>query len=267
MKSKFRNISVILLVLYIFGFLFVLAQLYYRFPEKLIANLSKLNYNDLSVINSEIFIYLKLLTVSFFVGLLAIVLSIFSRGTDAVLVVEKEVLLSPDGNEKKSEDLVVNEKVFSVLLDSFDDKEDSEEKMKKYLHAVCSEFNMVLGVLYQVDKEEAKCLSTYAFSTIDNRKMDFQKGEGFVGQVLIKKKFLRVANIPEAYTKIITGLGESLPRDLLFIPVLSEEKIVCVLELASFEQLSQENISYIQNVGKKLFEGNLKNEPLAVINA
>lgn len=66
-------------------------------------------------------------------------------------------------------------------------------------------------------------------------KMNFDQGirfgEGVLGQVAINKETV-VLNLPADYIKISSSLGESIPRYLQVIPLLADDEIVGVMELA-----------------------------------
>ena len=50
-----------------------------------------------------------------------------------------------------------------------------------------------------------------------------------------KKKGLFLSNVPGNYIKINSGLGEAKPANLIILPVLFENKVKAVIELASLD--------------------------------
>ena len=260
MKNKFRNTSIVLMVVYIFGFLFVLSQLFYQLPEEIISSLPKLNFNDLPAINKNLTIYLKAFGLLFFLGLFSILGLLFSLGSSNVLVVEKERIVSMDKkNKENSESNLAFGSLsnFESLLSNT--RADYNEKIDMYFKMLCVDFDFSQGLLYKVidQGKSAECVSSFAYCEVENREMKFEKGDGFVGQVLKDHKPLQVKDIPEKYVKVITGLGESYPTSLLFVPILQEGNVTFVLELASFHKLEDTVIAYIQNSGEKLLNAHV----------
>ena len=48
-------------------------------------------------------------------------------------------------------------------------------------------------------------------------------------------KSILVTNAPADYVKVTSGLGESLPVNLMVLPILFEEQVLAVIELASVQ--------------------------------
>ena len=60
-------------------------------------------------------------------------------------------------------------------------------------------------------------------------------GEGLVGQCASERHSLAYRDVPPGFWRIESGLGQALPRSLLLCPVMRNEMLVGVLELASME--------------------------------
>jgi HAMP domain-containing protein/CheY-like chemotaxis protein/signal transduction histidine kinase len=95
------------------------------------------------------------------------------------------------------------------------------------------------GVFYIADKEDdvtLKLLASYAFT---DGKQQFKLGEGLVGQCAFEKKKINLSNVPPDYVRVSSGLGDAPPRSIIVLPVLFEGQVNAVIELASFERLSE----------------------------
>jgi len=110
------------------------------------------------------------------------------------------------------------------------------------------------GVIYIVNQDnKLKLAGSYAFRERKNILAEIALGEGLVGQCAKEKKVILLTKVPHDYIEINSALGEQLPMNLLLLPVLFEQKIMAVIELASFELFSQEQqeilIQIAQNLG------------------
>ncbi len=96
------------------------------------------------------------------------------------------------------------------------------------------------AVLYTVDARDddphLRFLAGYAYNS--NRQIEFRLGEGLVGQCAQEGKKIMVNEVPQDYVPVISGLGEAAPKNVIILPVLFEEQVKGVIELASLENFS-----------------------------
>ena len=64
-------------------------------------------------------------------------------------------------------------------------------------------------------------------------------GEGLVGQAAVEAKPILVEDVPADYIKISSGLGEAPPRNIIVLPVIFEDQVLGVIELASLHAVSE----------------------------
>ncbi|HZN89234.1 MAG TPA: HAMP domain-containing protein [Thermoleophilaceae bacterium] len=100
------------------------------------------------------------------------------------------------------------------------------------------------GAFFLADHEdetpqyELRLLASYGYmrrKAVSNR---FKPGEGLVGQAALEKKPILISDPPDDYVRVSSGLGEATPRNIIVIPVLFEEQVLAVIELASFRSFS-----------------------------
>ena len=75
-------------------------------------------------------------------------------------------------------------------------------------------------------------------------------GQGLVGQTYLEKKTTLLTNIPDQYVIITSGLGEATPANLLLIPLIFNEQVMGVLELASFTTWPPYQVDFLESVGE-----------------
>lgn len=80
----------------------------------------------------------------------------------------------------------------------------------------------------------------------------YKRGEGLVGQAAIEKRVFLIENIPADSMRIETGLTMVKPVNILIIPLNTTEETLAVIELASINAFTEEELEYIENVRDKL---------------
>jgi len=126
-------------------------------------------------------------------------------------------------------------------------------------------------ILQQVDDTQSAKLnlfSAYGYRTDKNIPTEFAIGEGLVGQVAFEKERIILSNIPSNYIKISSGLGRAKPANLIILPVLFENKVKAVIELASLDEFSETHLDFLgqltESIGIVLntIEANTRTEEL-----
>jgi CheY-like chemotaxis protein/methyl-accepting chemotaxis protein len=100
-----------------------------------------------------------------------------------------------------------------------------------------------IGALYLADEEQGlRLVGSYAYATRKGNRNTFALGEGLVGQAALEKRSIVFTDVPEDYIAIASGLGETLPRQILVTPFLYEGEVKGLIELgmvAAFTDLQR----------------------------
>ncbi|MFD5394553.1 HAMP domain-containing protein, partial [Streptomyces sp. NPDC127097] len=70
-------------------------------------------------------------------------------------------------------------------------------------------------------------------------------GWGLITQAAMEKKRIVVEAVPPDYITISSGLGASAPASIVILPVLFEDQVLGVIELASFSRFSEVHLAFI----------------------
>ncbi len=113
--------------------------------------------------------------------------------------------------------------------------------------------NSQVGGIYLLNEEKPEDLhlELKAFYAYDRQKFSEQKiypGENLVGQCFLEKDTIFITDIPANYIKISSGLGKENPKSILLVPLILNEKVYGVLELASVDIFSKNRIEFIERI-------------------
>ena len=112
-----------------------------------------------------------------------------------------------------------------------------------------------LFILSQDDEQEKAYLELIACYAYERKKY-LQKrveiGEGLLGQVYLEKEYIYLTDVPQNYVHITSGLGQSTPESLLLVPLVINEEVFGVLELASFREFKAYQIEFLNKLGESI---------------
>ncbi|HKB31047.1 MAG TPA: HAMP domain-containing protein, partial [Streptosporangiaceae bacterium] len=72
----------------------------------------------------------------------------------------------------------------------------------------------------------------------------FAFGEGLVGQAAVEGKPILITRVPTGYITVGSGLGEAAPASIAVLPILFEDQVLGVLELASLQQFTDTHMAF-----------------------
>ncbi|WP_274912893.1 HAMP domain-containing protein [Streptomyces sp. WZ-12] len=80
----------------------------------------------------------------------------------------------------------------------------------------------------------------------------FRPGETLIGTAAEEGRTILVENVPSGYLKIASGLGEAPPANVIVLPVLFEDKVLGVIELASFQPFTQIQKDFLSQIAEMI---------------
>ncbi|MCZ8512737.1 HAMP domain-containing protein [Paenibacillus filicis] len=97
-----------------------------------------------------------------------------------------------------------------------------------------------------------KLFASYAYQQRKHLASEFRAGQGLVGQCLIEKQRILLTNVPNDYVMISSGLGESTPLNIVLLPIIFEDQVLAVLELASFRAFSEIDVAFFDQLTESI---------------
>jgi len=114
-----------------------------------------------------------------------------------------------------------------------------------------------LGALFLLNDDNPsdprlEMVSSYAYNKRKFMERSFRIGEGLVGQAALELEAILVNQIPENYLMLASGLGEAPPSSLLLVPLISNNQLYGVIEIASFNRFEPHEIEFIRQLGENI---------------
>jgi HAMP domain-containing protein/CheY-like chemotaxis protein/predicted transcriptional regulator len=114
--------------------------------------------------------------------------------------------------------------------------------------------NAQQGVIYQTESHaETEDLSGLvllsAFANVhDGYRREVGVGEGLIGQCASEKRRMLITELPETAVPIRSGLFETVPRNVIVLPVLFEDRVKAVIELASLSNFTASHLAFLDQL-------------------
>jgi GAF domain-containing protein/HAMP domain-containing protein len=110
------------------------------------------------------------------------------------------------------------------------------------------------GAMYLVDENDNSLdrIATYAYGKkkFINEKLSIE--DGLLGQCYQEKESIYLKEVPKDFIKITSGLGEAPPNNILITPLKTREKVVGLIELASFNVFEKHEIEFVQKMSESI---------------
>ncbi|RYY74923.1 MAG: response regulator [Gammaproteobacteria bacterium] len=129
------------------------------------------------------------------------------------------------------------------------------------------------GVFYMMDdarNKESRLRMIAAYGYRSSRKLptSFLPGEGLVGQCAVEKQRIWLTDVPRDYIQVSSGLGSATPTNIVVLPILFEQEVKAVIEIASLDRFTETHLSFLdqlmESIGAVLntIEANSRTESL-----
>lgn len=144
------------------------------------------------------------------------------------------------------------------------------ELAQKFLAQLAPKVHLGHGVfyLYEEENKRLRLLGSYAYRERKHLDHYFELGQGLIGQCALEMEPIIIADPPEDYVRIGSSLGEAVPRTIAVFPVIRNNRLLAVIELATFERFGDmeqailDGLMPILAMSLEILERNVKTQQL-----
>jgi len=164
-----------------------------------------------------------------------------------------------EANQRKQKEEWMNEHLNhfnEVLRQQFKNIEDFSSRL---LAEVVHELGAIQGGMFllndetlPVEQQKLEMVACYAYNRHKRLQREVRPGEGLVGQVYLEGDTVNLREIPENYLLLSSGWGETEARNILIVPLKTNDITIGVLELASLTPFSEEQIALAEKVAQSI---------------
>jgi HAMP domain-containing protein/CheY-like chemotaxis protein/signal transduction histidine kinase len=111
--------------------------------------------------------------------------------------------------------------------------------------------NAQLGVIYQIEADDApslRLLSAFADDGANGHPQRIGFGEGLIGQCAADKRRLLITTMPPHAVPIGSALFKVVPQNIVVLPVLFENEVKAVIELASVTTFTALQMAFLEQL-------------------
>ncbi|MCG2757445.1 MAG: response regulator [Desulfobacteraceae bacterium] len=169
---------------------------------------------------------------------------------------ENKVKLRTEALMKKNQALEQSnntQRAHSEIVMTLNSELEIEPLLINALGKIASHTDSQLGVIYLYE-EETKDLRPVSAYGIDKEpgEYTFKFGHGLPGQTALERKMILVTDVPENYFRISSGSIEGLPKNVVCMPIVFQNQLMGILELASIHDYSSRDLKFLNVVVSQL---------------
>jgi signal transduction histidine kinase/DNA-binding response OmpR family regulator len=95
-------------------------------------------------------------------------------------------------------------------------------------------------------------VASYGYRERKGLSKEWRIGEGLVGQAAFEQQRLLIRNVPEDYIQIVSGLGQGAPTNIVVLPILFEDQVKAVIELAALAPFQAIHLNFLDQLSESL---------------
>lgn len=179
-------------------------------------------------------------------------------GNSLIAMRESLVKASKEERIRKAEDekqTWVERSVATFGQELRNDTSDTKVLYSNIIRLLVKDLGANQGGLYLIndneeDNKQFEMVACIAWDRIKMKKSSFLLEEGLLGACYFEKAPIELTEIPDDYISIGSGLGESKPKFLMLVPLIHNEEVIGIIEVASFNKFEDHKKVYLSRIAE-----------------
>ena len=153
-------------------------------------------------------------------------------------------------------DKVQKDKAYQIRIKKFEElitqNKNNPDFDEFLIKSLVKELNACQAAFFTAEKRNnvdvLKLTSSFAYHIPESQEVVFEFGEGLLGQTAMEGNVNNIKKVPEGYIQVFSGLGKSTPAHLFMLPFKKDNKVIAILELASFVEFDAETENFLKHI-------------------
>ncbi|NOZ47610.1 MAG: GAF domain-containing protein [Chlorobi bacterium] len=180
---------------------------------------------------------------------------------NSLITMRDDLMEARENNEKrKNEDTLRNWSSHGITMFSDILRKDNDDLKKLSFNIMTNLIDYIkaiqgaLFIINDTDQNDIfyELTSAIAYGRDKFMQKKIYPGEGLVGRCVFEKLTIYLREIPEDFVIITSGLGDANPTNLLLVPLIINDEVFGVIELASFNEMQRYEIEFVEKLGENI---------------
>ncbi len=137
----------------------------------------------------------------------------------------------------------------------------NNDNIEELCHSIVSNMVKYVGAnqagIFILNDDEPKhpileLKACYAYERRKFLQKTIEMGEGLLGTCFLERQSIYMTQLPKDYIHITSGLGDETPRALLIVPLMVNEEIYGVIEIAAFTDFESHVREFVEKVAESI---------------
>ncbi|MFN3556892.1 MAG: GAF domain-containing protein [Bacteroidales bacterium] len=145
--------------------------------------------------------------------------------------------------------------LFAHIVRSYSDRID--DMAFAVIRSLVNYLEICQGGLFSIEENDPqdrffRLAACYAYDRKKFLERKVEWGEGLLGAAALEQETVYITDLPSDYMQITSGLGGTRPACLLVVPLICDDGVMGVLELASIDDIPQYKRDFVEKISESI---------------